>query len=164
MMINISGAHNPGFRDAFERGEIAWIKKSLKRLVLVQTCLIILGCSPLLFLGNRIIETWIRMPLEQPLEISSWLVYSLCILFSVLNSSISGVLVILDKIKLQIVLVFLSSAALFFGIISSVSKMGLITVFGVIGVTALISLLYSFRALTRVLNIPQTVGAVYRTQ
>jgi O-antigen/teichoic acid export membrane protein len=152
MMGSISAAHNPGFRDAFERGEIDWIKKSVKRLAIWQTCLILIGCTPLLIAGNTIIETWIRMPLEYPLDFSRWCIFTLCILFGVFNFTLNGILTILDKIFLQVILTLLSSAVLCIGILIGVSRMGLITVFGIIGLTALISIFYSFRALKRVLQ------------
>ncbi len=152
MMTNISSAYNPGFRDAFERGEIHWIKKSLKRLIVFQAFLIILGCSPLLFAGNTIIATWIRMPLEHPLGFIGWCTYAFCILFAVMNVTMGSVLIIFDKIAPQIILTLLSSITLFMGIIHAMPRFGLITIFGIIGLTSLISFCYSFIALRHALN------------
>jgi O-antigen/teichoic acid export membrane protein len=152
MMGNISNAYCPGMRDAFERGEIPWIKNALKRLLLMETGLIIAGCSPLLVAGNAIIKTWIRLPLEQPLDFYGWLIYTCCILFAVLNCTVNSVLIFLDKIVITVILTILSSIALFIGILSGVPKLGLIVIFGVIGITSLISIFYSFKVLKRMLN------------
>lgn len=152
MMTNVSSALNPGIRDAFERGEIDWIKRALKRLLAFQTSLIIIGCLPLLFAGNKIIEFWIRMPLEKPLEISGWLIFTLCILFGVLNTALNSCLLILDRIALQILLALLSSSMVFIAICWGVPKTGLIIIFGSMALCACISIMYSFRALRIVLK------------
>jgi len=152
MMGNISTAYNPGFRDAFERGEINWIKKTLKRLISFQAFLIVLGGFPLIIAGNAIIAIWIRMPLEQPLGFIGWLAYVLCVLFAVLNCTMGSILVILEKIVPQIIINLLSSIALFIGITKTMSQFGLITIFIIIGLNSLISFCYSFRSLINMLN------------
>jgi O-antigen/teichoic acid export membrane protein len=148
-MSNIASAYLPGIRDAFERGEMAWIKRAIKYLLLLQMGIIAVGCLPLLFAGNEIITVWIRMPLEKPLANGEWLLYSCCILFGVLNSTLNAILLILDKIALQIVLALVSNALVIASIAWGVSHRGLIVIFTVMALTALISLYYSFRQLKR---------------
>lgn len=149
---NISTAYMPGIRDAFERGEIDWIKRSLKRLILYQTSLVLAGCLPVLIAGDWIIETWIRMPLEHSLGFSGWLVYTLCILFSVLACTFNSALVILDRMVFLILIGILSSGVLFLAIMKYVPQIGLITIFGVMGLTSFLSLFYSIRALDTTLK------------
>ncbi len=151
MMLNISAPHNPSIRDAYERGEFEWIKKAVKRLLMIQGILIILGCVPLLIAGNGIIQIWIRMPLEHTLSVTSWLIFTLCIFACVFNATLSHVLLILDKIRPQIYLTFLSSMCLFFGIIWGVPRAGLVAIFGVMSFTACVSSVFSLRILKRLL-------------
>lgn len=149
---NVSLAHNPGFRDAYERGEIEWIKKALKRLAFFQGGLTLLGCLPLCIAGNKVIEVWINMPLEQPLKSSSWMVFTLCALFSVLNATLHSVLLILDKMRFQILLILFSSTALLLSILFGVSRIGLIAPFVAMGAAALLCMYFSFRSLKVLLN------------
>jgi O-antigen/teichoic acid export membrane protein len=149
---NVSLAHNPGFRDAYERGEIEWIKRALKRLAFFQGGLTLLGCLPLCIAGNKVVEVWINMPLEQPLKSSSWMLFTLCALFSVLNATLHSVLLILDKMRFQIVLIFFSSTALLLGILFGVSRIGLIAPFAAMGTAALLCMCFSFKSLKSLLN------------
>jgi O-antigen/teichoic acid export membrane protein len=152
MAINISTASNPAIRDAFERGEIFWIRKMLLRVLFFQALLVLLSCLPLFFAGNFLIETWIRMPLEQPLGHMEWLVFALSLLLFVFSTALSSMLNFLDKTGFQILLSFTTGICLFCGIHLGVPKLGLIAIFVTLFVTSGISFVLSLRLLNHSLK------------
>ena len=152
-MSMISSAYFPAIRQAFERGEKQWIRRILKQLALMLSAIALLGCSPLLICGNELVAFWIRMPLEQPLQSWEWIIYTLCVLVYILNFTLSGVLLILDRIALQIYLALLSSIFSIAAITWGIALVGLIAVFIGVGFSCFLSILFSFHLLKKILAL-----------
>ena len=157
MLIGVFASYSPAIRDAFERGELSWIKKTLKKLFIVQILLLLGACAPLLLAGDWFVETWIRMPLDRQLGSSGWCVFTLCLIFSVVNATLGGILVALDNIVPQIFLRVLSGVLLFFGLWMAVSNMSIVGIYVIMLMSVLFPIIWTFRSLKGTLNSDFTV-------
>lgn len=151
MAVTISTSSNPAMRDAFERNENAWIRKMLFQVLSFQALIVLLSCLPLLFAGNFLIETWIRMPLEQPLGKWEWLVFAGSLLLSVFNTTLSSMLNFFDKTGFQILLSFITGMCLFFGIHLGAARWGLSAIFIILLGTSCLCFILSLCQLKRFL-------------
>ncbi len=153
LLIGVASAYSAGFRDAYERKETGWIIAHVKKLVFVQMGLLLAACAPLLLAGDDFITTWIRMPLDEPLGTSGWIIVSLCLVMTVLQSTLSSVLIALDKIVPQIIFRLFSGICLFAGLGFAVSRFGIKGVYLSILVSVIIPLLWTVVSLRRIVKL-----------
>lgn len=151
MVANLSTPYTAALREAYERGEKSWIRASIKRLLIFQVGMIALASLPLLFAGNELICLWTHMPLEEPLHYKQWLLFSLCMLFSVLNTTLSTLLNSLEKIIPQCLLSLFTSIFIWYVLQTGVARMGLMAVFAGLLFTYCLSCLFSLGHLRKII-------------
>jgi len=150
MVANLSVASQAAVREAYERGEKKWIASSGRRLLLLQGGIIALCALPLLLGGNHLIVLWTRTPLEHPLHWSEWGMFSLCLLFGVLNASLAAWLNTLERILPQCLLSLFTCVFLVWTLQVAVPNFGLMPIFVALGIAYAISCIFSMNALRKI--------------
>jgi hypothetical protein len=154
MVANLSVASQAAVREAYERGEKRWIASSGRRLLLVQGGIIALCVLPLLLGGNHLIVLWTRMPLEHPLHWREWGVFSLCLLFAVLNTTLATWLNVLEKIIPQCLLSLFTCGLLIWTLQMAVPTLGIMAIFAALFIAYFASCLFSLNALRKIIYGP----------
>ena len=91
----------PTFREAWERGDHAWMRRAFWHVVRLRLALTVGGCTVLLLVGNWIIRVWLgRNDFQYPAI--DWLLLSSVIAIAVWTSSFLEVLTVLDRVWRQI--------------------------------------------------------------
>ena len=129
MVASLSTSYTAAAREAYERGEKSWIRASVKRLLAFQAGLITLASLPLIFAGDKLICLWTRMPMEASLHWGEWLLFSLCMLFSVFHTTLSTLLNSLEKILPQCLLSLITFVLVWYVLQIAVAKSGLMAIF-----------------------------------
>ena len=91
----------PTFREAFERGETAWLRRSFWHLVRLRMLVAGAACILLLPFGNVALRTWLRRS-DFQYGLPVWLTLCALILISAWASSFGELLTVLDRIWAQV--------------------------------------------------------------
>lgn len=102
-----SAAFSPTFREAFERRDVPWLRKTFNRLVYFRLTLAISACILLLGLGNKILEAWLRQH-SVSFSLSVWMAVAVLMPTAVWVTAFSDLLTSLDRIWPQVWLVLLN--------------------------------------------------------
>jgi O-antigen/teichoic acid export membrane protein len=95
------------FREAFERGDVAWVRRSFQRMLAARMAMAVAVCGILLAVGDRLLQLWLGLSGVQ-FGAGVWLALSLLILSATWVSSFSDLLTILDAVWVQVALVALN--------------------------------------------------------
>jgi O-antigen/teichoic acid export membrane protein len=99
--ISFSAPFYPAIREAYERKEIVWVNKSIQKVILIRLFVIGVPAIFLLLWGDQIVKLWIRQPLTNPFGFAGWLSFFICMVLYAYYSTLSEILVSLDKIWSQ---------------------------------------------------------------
>lgn len=150
MVANLCVASQAAVREAYERGEREWIALSGRRLLLLQGGMIALCTLPLLLGGNALIALWTHMPLDHPLHRYEWGIFSLCLLFAVLKTTLATWLNALEKIIPQCLLSLFTCLLLVGALQLAVPHCGLMAIFATLLLAYFVSCLFSLNALRKI--------------
>jgi O-antigen/teichoic acid export membrane protein len=100
----------PTFREAFERGDHAWMHRSFWHLVRFRVAAAATASVVSLGAGNFILRTWLRRA-DFAYGLTTWLVFSVLILVVAWLSSFLELLTVLDRIWPQVALAIAQGAA-----------------------------------------------------
>jgi len=92
-------------REAFERGETAWVKQSIRRAVMIRVAISLLLTLPFLLAGDFLIRAWLHKDLGSPFGLTGWSLFLALLVLSAVGSTLSDILIILDDIWWQVKLV-----------------------------------------------------------
>ena len=109
-----TGSAFPAFREAWERGDRAWMRRAFWHVVRLRLALAAAGCTVLFFSGNLILRVWLHRS-DFQYSPSEWLLLCSIIGVAVWTSSFLELLAVLDRTWVQIPVV-LVQGALTFGI------------------------------------------------
>lgn len=151
MVAGLSTSYAAAVREAYERKEKSWIIRSIKRLLLFQAGIVALVSLPLISSGNQLIYLWTRQPFQQPLLSSQWLLFSLCLLFSVLSTTLATLLNSLEKIIPQCLLSLITCLLIWYVLQIGVATVGLMAIFQGLLLAYFISCLFSLKHLRKTL-------------
>jgi O-antigen/teichoic acid export membrane protein len=96
-------------REAHERYEKEWVLRSVRRVLYIRLGAVIIPGMMLLVWGDRLINLWIKQPLDSEFGFLGWVTFILCMILASISSTISEVLTSLDDIWPQVVMVFISA-------------------------------------------------------
>ena len=94
----------PSFRESFERGELAWMRRSFFQLVGIRMALSLGAAALLALAGNLALRLWLGR-LDFQYGTTAWLLLGLLLCSTVWTASFVELLTILDRIWPQIVVV-----------------------------------------------------------
>jgi O-antigen/teichoic acid export membrane protein len=151
MVANLSVASQAAVREAYERGEKQWIASSGRRLLLLQGAMTMLCTLPLLLGGNQLITLWTSMPLEHPLHWYEWGIFSLCLLFAVLKTTLAAWLNALEKIIPQCLLSLFTCFLLIGALQAAVPDFGLMAIFATLLLAYFVSCVFSLNGLRKMI-------------
>jgi O-antigen/teichoic acid export membrane protein len=110
-LITVSSASvAPSLREAYERGEVGWMRRAFWHLVRVRLSAAAAFCVLLLLAGNLLLRLWLRRP-DFQYGIGTWLVLCVLLLASIWASSFLELMTILDRIWPQVAVVLAQGAA-----------------------------------------------------
>lgn len=99
-----TSAFAPSFREAFERGELAWMRRSFWHLVRLRMAVALSGAAVLVVGGNVLLRTWLqRSDFEH--ATGTWALLAALLLAAAWASSFAELLTVLDRIWPQVALV-----------------------------------------------------------
>lgn len=99
----------PSFRDAHERGETAWMRRSFWHLVKVRLAAAAVGCLALALGGNAVFRLWLRRT-DFHYDPGVWIALAALILVALWSSSFLELMTVLDRIWPQVGLVLAQGA------------------------------------------------------
>jgi O-antigen/teichoic acid export membrane protein len=104
-----TGSAFPTFREAWERGDRAWMRRAFWHVLRLRLALAAVGCTALVLLGNLVLRVWLRRTDFQysPVE---WLLLSAIIGVAIWTSCFLELLTVLDRIWFQIPVVLVQGA------------------------------------------------------
>lgn len=133
MQIHISivlfttSAFVPPYREAIERGDLSWVRTSFARMVVLRVGLTAGFAGLLLAFGNPLMRLWLHRA-DVTFAPTVWAAFGLFILVSAWVSSYSELLIVLDRIWIQVGLVLVN------GIATVLLTLWLSPILGVLGV------------------------------
>lgn len=97
----------PSFREAFERGDIGWMKNSFRRMLSLRMVFAAIGALVLVLGGNSLLAVWLRRG-DIHFSHSVWLGVGVLMIASTWQSAFGDLLTIMDKVWIQITFVVLN--------------------------------------------------------
>ena len=97
-------AFSPSFREASERGDREWVRRAFYKMVRIRFSLAVIFGLLLIFAGNYILGFWLGNR-ELSFGVTLWISLAVLTLASTWVTAYSDLLVIMDKIWIQVVLV-----------------------------------------------------------
>jgi len=122
----------PSFREAFVRGDHAWVRSGFRRMMLLRMSLAALAASLLVAIGNWILRFWLRQT-EVNFGIEIWVAVGVMIVSAAWSTGFSDLLTIMDHIWIQVGLVVIN------GIVTVLLTLWLSPLMGVLGAIIAIS-------------------------
>lgn len=119
----------PAIREAFERKDYSWVKKSILRVVFLRLLAVCAVSLPFIFFGNSIVSLWTSGAIEH-MSYFGWIMLSLCLVFISVASTLSEVMFYSDVIWIQVFITMITA------VLMMVSMNLLIPAIGFIGVYA----------------------------
>jgi O-antigen/teichoic acid export membrane protein len=104
-----SSSFAPSFREAFERGETAWMRRSFSHLVRLRMALALAACAVIAPAGNLALRLWLRRS-DFQYGMPVWLTLCALILVVSWTSSFGELLTVLDRIWPQVIVVIVQGA------------------------------------------------------
>lgn len=126
---SISSPFYPAIREAFERGDQAWARSAIKKVVQLRTLSLLLPLIIIVFWGDKIVAAWIRQDLGMPMGMLGWFVFLLAMICSAISSTFGEVLSSLDHIWPQIKVVIISAFITIFGNLILVPKLNVMGIY-----------------------------------
>lgn len=151
--VSFSTPFYAAIREAFERKEADWVQKSMARALKIRFFVILAPALILVFYGDFIVEIWIRKQLESPFGFYGWLFFFVCMVLYTVYSTLSEILVNLDRIWSQNFLLMTSSVIALIGHYMFIPVIGLKAYFLVSSVTIVIPIVYSIFSLKQIVNM-----------
>ena len=142
----------PALREAFEGADNSWVSASIKKVLILRVGLSTMLSLPLLFGGDWLVKTWVGQPLNERFGFLGWLSLMTLVIFSSVSSTLSEILLILDEIKSQIKIIFLSAVVTLGGIFYFVPTSGLIAVYVAMAVSTFYPIFWCYHRLDRKLH------------
>jgi O-antigen/teichoic acid export membrane protein len=97
----------PSFREAFERGDHAWLRASFRRFVALRTFLAVGGALGMLLLGNLVLRLWLRRS-DFVFGSAVWATFGLQMIMVARATAHTDLLSIMDRIWSLVALAFLN--------------------------------------------------------
>jgi O-antigen/teichoic acid export membrane protein len=138
LVLLTTGAFLPPYREAFERGDHAWVTASFRRMLLVRMGLTSFFAFTLVGLGNDLVRLWLRRS-DIHFGLDIWSALAILLLSSTWVTAHTDLLTILDRIWIQVILVMFNGIATIvltlvlsqvLGILGVIAAVGVVTVFG----------------------------------
>jgi O-antigen/teichoic acid export membrane protein len=110
-MIAVSTAtFLPPLREAFDRGDLPWVRLGFRRLVLLRMSLALAAAATLVLGGNWLVRVWLN---RTDIQFSGlvWLALAGLLVSTTWVTAYSDFLVIMDRIWAQVVLVLANGSA-----------------------------------------------------
>jgi len=150
--VSFSTPFYAAIREAFERKEADWVAKSITRALKIRLAVILSPALFLVFYGDWIIKIWVKKQLESPFGLYGWLLFFGCMILYTLYSTLSEILVSLDRIWAQNFLLISSSIIALVGHYLFIPIIGLKAYYLVSSVTIVIPIVYSICSVKLIVN------------
>ena len=127
----------PTFREAFERGDVAWLRRSFRRMVALRMALALGAATVIAFAGDWVLRLWLRDTAIQ-FGADVWVALAVLMLAATWASAYSELLTVLDHIWVQVGIVAangLVTAALTFVLAPRYGVGGALLAVGCVSVT-----------------------------
>lgn len=142
----------PAIREAFERGESAWVSNAIRNSLVLRLSATLPPAIIFLFAGDFIVKMWIGDSTIEPLGIFGWISIVICMWLATISSLLSEVLTSLDDIWAQIIFIFLTAAVVLGLMILLIPKLGVIGVFIAMSISTFIPIAWSSKRLFKRFN------------
>jgi O-antigen/teichoic acid export membrane protein len=120
-----TGSFVPSFREAFERGDREWLRRSFRRMLKVRLAMAVGAAAVLVLAGNLLLGVWLRRTPVQ-LDAPVWLALGALMVAATWGSAYSELLTILDRIWVQVGLVVINGACTVGGTYALAPRFGLL--------------------------------------
>jgi O-antigen/teichoic acid export membrane protein len=101
LVVLTTSSFGPSFREAYERGELGWMRRSFWHLMKLRMTMAALGAGVLLVAGDLALRLWLRRT-DFQYGTGTWALIALLILAAVWAATFSDFLMSLDRIWPQI--------------------------------------------------------------
>lgn len=101
----------PPFREASERGDHRWVSVGFRKMLAIRMILAVLFSFMMTLFGNFLIDKWLGQT-DIAFSLAVWIVLSVMLLSSTWSTAFSDLLVIMDKIWIQVVLVLFNGISI----------------------------------------------------
>lgn len=104
-LITLStSAFAPSFREAYERGEAAWMRRGFWHLVRIRLAAAIAAAVAMVFAGNAVFRVWLRRA-DFQYDARVWVAVAVLVVAAIWTSSFLELMTVLDRIWAQVGLV-----------------------------------------------------------
>ncbi|OGO15161.1 MAG: hypothetical protein A2Z14_18140 [Chloroflexi bacterium RBG_16_48_8] len=101
----------PPFREASERGDHAWVSVGFRKMLSIRMILAILFSFMMALFGNFLVGKWLGRT-DIVFSLAVWIVLSVMLVSSTWSTAFSDLLVIMEKIWIQVVLVLFNGVSI----------------------------------------------------
>lgn len=104
LITTTTASFAPSFREAYERGEAAWMRRSFWHLARVRMLLAVGACVVMVPAGNLVLRVWLHRT-DFQYDLGAWLTLCAYVLIATWASSFGELLTVLDRIWPQVTVV-----------------------------------------------------------
>ncbi len=140
----------PAIREAFERKDFSWVKKSIIRVVLLRMSAVSALSMPFIFFGNKIVSLWTSGAIE-PMSYFGWIMLTGCLVFISVASTLSEVMFYSDVIWIQVLITLVTAVLMMLSMNFLIPAIGFIGVYAAFIVSNLHSMLWGLIAVRKLL-------------
>ena len=145
--ISFSAPFYPAIREAYEKHDMGWVFRALRRVLFIRTGIIFIASLCLLFTGDLIIRMWLNLSLESNFGYLGWFSFLLSLVFASTSSTLGEILTSLDDIWSQIKIVFISAVVVITSMYLLIPSIGVAGVFFAMALSTIYAILWSWRRL-----------------
>ena len=136
LIILGTNAFLPSFREAYERGDSAWLRRAFKHMLKIRMAMAFCGSVLMVVCGNWILKLWLHT-MDVRFDLTVWIACAISVLVTTWVTSFTDFLTIMDTIWIQVGLVLLNGAVTValtfllapqFGVLGAVVALGSVSV------------------------------------
>lgn len=153
MAASLSSPFYAPIRSAFERNDMQWVTKAIKRSLMVRVLSLLPFVLLLIPFGDFLLRSWVGTAMAVTIGMTGWTCVGISLLLSSVSSLLSETLSSLDDIWAQIALVFLSAAIVIGVMTVLIPLLGVSGVFLAMGISTLLPIAWLAQRLSRKFSI-----------
>jgi O-antigen/teichoic acid export membrane protein len=143
----LSAPFYPAIREAFEKGESAWVSRAIRNALLIRLMTLLPCALILLGAGDTLLRLWIGPTSAPQIGTLGWAAVGMSLLLGATSSLLGEALASLDDIWSQFRVVMISAVAVLAGMTVLVPRIGIAGVYVAMALSTLYAIAWSVRRL-----------------